>query len=565
MDVVTPSGGSGLYELELGLLNLLALGLLAVALAAWAAGDARRRRYALSAAVSALVIVAVWLLFVAPADIPIEWITIIHEGQGYKTILQLYVRATHAGPNFHLLASLPAGGGVPSLYDIVWLNLLLALLSAVLFLHLAVFIAGPVWGVVWTAVFALNPATFLASFSELPTHMLALYFQAGVVGWAVLTDERPRSRWARLAAAALCATVTVLAGCTRSEVGLIGITALGVYALHALAGPARWQAARDWLLEVARAALAWLAARPGTVALLGLLSIWFTQVGLPGISRSVTAGLYPFNPALFSLPLFLPMMLLPVAVSIAVVAGFVYALWHFRRFGGLALSLFIIVRTYFAAQDQYYETGRYLSYVLPAVFLLGLYGTTQFGALLAGWRPVWAQLARVLFILAWFTRALPGIPDFYLRPPGEYAREHGFAQVLLDRNSQREVRHLLQVTRAHPECVFVARVIENYMRREGEPRHYAYAFFGAPMREPAFVSERDASLPDAIAHVVPDASCVRLYRGGDCNLVESDGCPDFTAGRQLLEEERFWSRIYNNPFDYGYAKGDIVLGVYAWP
>lgn len=564
VDVLTPSGGSGILELELGVLNLLALGLLAVVLAAWAAGDARRQRYALSATGSVLVIVAAWLLFVSPADIPIEWITIIHEGQGYKSILQLYVRATHAGANFHLLASLPAGGGVPSLYDIVWLNLLLALVSAACFLHLAAYLAGPVWGVVWTAVFALNPATFLASFSELPTHMLALYFQAGVVGWAVLTDERPHGRAVRVAAAALCAALTVLAGCTRAEVALIGLTALGVQALHALVGAARWQAASAQLLDAARRGLAWLAARPAVVAVLGLLSIWLTQGGLPGVSRSVTAGLYPFNPALFSLPLFFPMMLLPVAVSIAVVAGFVYALWHFRRFGGLALSLFILVRTYFAAQDQYYETGRYLSYVLPAVFVLGVYGTTQFSALVAGWRPVWAQLARVLFILAWFTRALPGVPDFYLRPPGDPSSS-GFAQVLLDRNSQREVRHLLHVTRAHPECVFVARVIENYMRREIEPRQYAYAFFGTPLRTPAFVSERDASLADAIAHVAPDAACVRLYRGGDCNLVEADGCRDFIAGRRLIEEERFWSRLYNNPFDYGYAKGEVVLGVYAWP
>ena len=36
--------------------------------------------------------------------------------------------------------------------------------------------------------FALNSATFQASFSELPTNLLALYFLAGVVAWSVLND-----------------------------------------------------------------------------------------------------------------------------------------------------------------------------------------------------------------------------------------------------------------------------------------------------------------------------------------------------------------------------------------
>lgn len=563
VEVTVPGAGFGPWRVELAVLNLIALVLALGVLRAWAAAEARRRRYAVSALASALVVGGAFGLLVAPDDIPIEWVTIIHEGQGYKSVLQLYVRATHAGANFHFWTWLAAGGGIPSLYDVVWLNLLLALVNAALFLHLAIYLAGPLWGVVWTGVFALNPATFLASFSELPTHILALYFQAGVVGWAVLTDAAPHARRTRGAAAALCALVTLLAGLTRVEVALLGLVALGAWALHALLGEARWRHETERLIDTGRRALAWLAARPALVAGLAALSLWLTQAGLPGISRTTAAGLYPFNPGLYALLFFFPMLLLPVGVSLAVLSGFVHALRHFLRFGGLALSLFILVRTYFAAQDQYYETGRYLSYVLPAIVVLGLAGTTQFTALIAGWRPVWAHLARVLFILAWFTRPLPGIPDFY-QPPA-YEPGGGFAQVLLDRNSQREVRHLLHVTRAHPECVFVGRVVENYMRREREPRQYAYAFFGAPMREPAFVSERSASLAEAIAHVAPDATCVRLYRGGDCNLVETDGCHDFVAGRRLIEEERFWSRLYNNPFDYGYAKGDVVLGVYAWP
>lgn len=561
MQISVPGGGWEPWRLELAALNLLALGLALLALAAWAAADPARRRVAVSALLSTLTIVAVWLLAVRPEDIPTDWITIIHEGQGYKHVMQLYVRATHAEANFDFILWLIAAGGVPSLPDIVWLNLLLGMVVAVLFLHLAVHVAGWLWGVVWTAVFALNPAAFLASFSELPTHLLALYFLAGVVGWAVLDDPRHR-RVVRWLAAALCLAVTVLAGLTRTESAMIGVIALALFALHALLGAARWAAATARLAALAEALLAFVAARPMLVAVLALMGVWLTQAGLPGVSRTILGGLWPFNPALYSLLFFFPMMLLPVGVSLGVLLGFVHALANFRAFGGLALSLFILVRTYFAAQDQYYETGRYLSYVFPALFLLGLYAKPQLEALIAGWRPNWARLARVLWVVAWFTRALPGVPDFYLRP--EYQSGGGFAQVLLDLNSQRMVRHLVKVTRANPECVFVGRVVENFSRRH-EPRQYAYAFFGGPLPEPVFVSESSATLDEAIARVVPGAACVRLYYGTDCNLTEADRCAAFVAGRRQIEVERFWSRLYDNPFDYGYAAGEVELAVYAWP
>src|SRR5262249_48643217 len=192
-------------------------------------------------------------------------------------------------------------------------------------------------------------------------------------------------------------------------------------------------------------------------------------------------ALIPSTRALFWIFSSLPMLLLPVGVSVGILFGFIHALVRFREFGGLPFSLFILVRTYFAAQNQYYEAGRYLSYVFPALFVLGLFGKRQLDTLAAGWRPNRARLAQVLYVMAWLTRFLPGMPDFYMRP--EYHREDGFAQLLLDRNSQREVRHLVRVTEENPTCVFVGRVVENSGQRD-EPREYAYAFFGVPVPEP---------------------------------------------------------------------------------
>jgi len=418
--------------------------------------------------------------------------------------------------------------------------------------------------VVWTAVLALNPVLFLAAFSELPTHLLGLYFLAGVLAWAVLSEPLAHGRAVRAAALALCALVTLLTGLTRPEVALIGVVALAVHAAAALLPAAWWSRLTPVLAERGRSLLAFLARHPAAVAGLCLVSLFLTQSGLPwGLGgRSEWAAIYPFNPALYSLFFYLPMLLLPVGVSFAILFGFVYAARHFRLFAGLALSLFLLVRMYFAAQNQFYEAGRYLSYVLPAVFLLGLFGKRQFDALAIRLRPTWYRVAVVLYIMAWFTRALPGTPDLFLRP--EYHRDAGFAQVLLDLNVQREVRHLLATVEQSPECVFVGRVIESHAHPDAPPA-YAYAVFGAPVPAPIFVSEQDATLDQVVARYAPDAACVRLYFGGDCNLRKGDGCSAFTAGRRLIHEDRYWSRVYNNPPDFSYAAPEVVLATYAYP
>jgi len=561
--VVTPGGGWEQWWWWLAGLHLFALALLVPVALGWAL-HAPRRRIAASAFCSVLSIVIVYVMTVRPLDIPIDWVTIIHEGLGYKSVLQLYTSAVHAGASFRFIVSTIAVGEVANLHEVVWLNLLLAMVNAALFFHIAIHVTGLAWAVPWTLAFALNTATFYASFSELPTHLLALYFFAALLGWLVLNDPLPQPRPIRAAAYTLCAVLTLLAALTRPEVSFIGLVPLSLYTLHSLLGSERWAVLVRRLQEIGERLLAVFAAHPAAVILLCVISLYLSQAGLPWglLGRPESAGLYPFNPSFFSFFIFLPMLLLPVGVSIAVLFGFVHALIHFRLFAGLALSLFVLVRTYFAAQDQFFETGRYLSYIFPAVFLLGLFGKQELDRLASNWRPTWRRAVQVGFLMTWLTRPPPGIPEFYLRP--HYDANGGFAQVLLNLNTQREVRHLLQVTEKNPECVFIGRVIESYAHPE-LPITYAYAVFGKPVPRPLFVSEKDTKLEDVVARLAPGASCVRLYYGGDCNLTGADRCTQFIAGRRLIDEERFWSRIYNNPFDYGYAEPEVVLATYAWP
>jgi hypothetical protein len=200
--------------------------------------------------------------------------------------------------------------------------------------------------------------------------------------------------------------------------------------------------------------------------------------------------------------------------------------------------------------------------MLPAVFFLGLFGRQQLDALVQGWDPGWRRAARIVYLMAWLTVPLPGTLEHFARPA--YDREGGFSQLLLDRNTQREVRYLLALTEKNPECVFVGRVI----RVETSSTiiaEYHYAAFGKPIAWPEFVPETSVSLDEFIARHARGASCVRLYYGGDCNVTIGDRCEKFVAGRRRIEEERFWSRPYESPLQFPYGAPEIVLATYAWP
>lgn len=553
------------------LLNGLALTLLVVVSAAW--GRHGRQRLVLSGWATVAGIAAAYLLLVRPADLPISWITVMSHGLEGKGIEHLYGRGLNVGGNFDAVVAAVGGGSPFALRDLVWLNLLLAMLATAVFLHVALAITTRRWAVIWTLVFALNPAMFLAAFSELPTHLLALYFLAGVVGWAVVIDPLPQPPLIRVLAYGLCALLTLLATATRGEAALIGVLALALQAAFVIAGARRWAAAAAWLRAMGEWALAVLSEHLTAVGVLCVVGIVLSFSGCPILlGRGEVSGLYPFNASFLSLFGYLQLLALPVGACIAIAFGFADAVVRFRWFGGLALSLFVIVRTYFAVWIDYFEMGRYLSHVLPAILLLGVFGGGALERLASRWTPPWSRAVRIAYVMSWFTLPLPGVMQAYARP--EYTREGGFGQLLLDRNVQHEVRYLLAMTEQHPECVYVARVVDDRAVvvdnpvQHGDPKvaaRYVYAVFGATVRSPILVPESEATLSEVIARHAADASCVRLYFGGDCNLTYTDRCADFVRGRQLLDEHRFWSQPYNPPLKSGYGGPEIVLGIYAWP
>jgi len=347
------------------------------------------------------------------------------------------------------------------------------------------------------------------------------------------------------------------------------VTALALQAVYQSLGRHRWSAAHEWLTRPCQRALIFLSDHPAVVAVLCALSVPFSLAGLnilpAGLTgREPTSAFYPFNPSIFALFVYLPMLGLPIAASVAVLFGWIHAIRHFRRFAGVALSLFILVRAYFAAEDQYFEMGRYMSYILPAILLLALFGKQELDQIAAQrCTPAWRRAGHIAYLMAWFTLPLPGLYEFYVRPG--FDPHGGFAQLLLDRNTQREVRYLMALTENNPQCVFVGRVVQD---DHGDPKvatQYSYLVFGARVSQPVVVPENAMPLSRLISQHASNGSCVRLYFGGDCNLGFTDRCAAFIAGRRLVDQQRFWSRPYNNYLQTGFGAPEIVLATYAWP
>ena len=546
-------------------LNGAAIVLLVVVGGAWGRHRGRRAVGSLGMLTAAAVAVA-YFAFVRSADIPLEWLTVLHYGSEESNITQVYARGAHTGPNFPALVEFVAAGTPTTLYDVVRMNLGLALVNLVAFLSIATHLQGGWWAIPWALVFCLNPATFLASFSELPSNLLHWYFLSGVVAWATLNDTEPQPRWVKILAALLLCLLTVLVASTRTEMAVTGIVALGVWTAHCLTGEAAWAAGEARARRALQAALAFLSRYKLVLLLLclarGLISLLEPELNYRlGLALS---ALSPFNPHFLETFVLLPVIGLPVAVVLAVVAGSGLAAVHFRRFGGIVLSLIVLANTYYAAANGFYEALRYSSYFVGIVLLLGLFGRPAFDELCQrrAWPESWRQLVMVVYIMSWCMLPALGTLDPLLRP--EYSRKGGFAQVLLDRNTQREARFLVAQTEKNPECVFVARAIQGHADPRVEPT-WEYILFGKPIHEqPIIVRTPEAGLDAIISQYAAQASCVRLYYGDDCNLTFTDRCRDFVVDRRVVDEERFWSQPFNDPLQRGFAAPEVVLATYWW-
>ena len=60
-------------------------------------------------------------------------------------------------------------------------------------------------------------------------------------------------------------------------------------------------------------------------------------------------------------------------------------------------------------------------------------------------------------------------------------------------------------------------------------------------------------------------TCLRFFRGLDCNLAASDQCSTELDGARALLEHRHRGFRYSDPDEYGHLDHPVVLGIYELP
>lgn len=537
-----------------------ALLLVAALLVAWCRLHPKRR--ALTAtAVIAMVGLTVAVRRVPSSAVPAAWATTLQEGLDAQNIRALHGLGAHAGRNFVNVIRALADSDMPTLHDVVRMNLWLAGMNAIAFFVVARHaLERRVTAALFTLVFAGNLVSLHASVSELPAELCAAYFFMGVVGAAVLGERARAPRWTKPAALALLALLTGLAAFTRLEIAGIGALALAVGSAPFVLGEARWAKARAAIAAWLAGIPSWSLRRKLIVALALIVPAPFAHSLLSGW---VTEGLHPLNFSFLTMPGVLWLLWIPLGVVVLSVLGVIHSVRHSERFMGLPFALIILYRTYYSASHlTFYELLRYMTFLTPIALFLGLFGFREvaLAAERRGWSPRWRENAA--FVVAGLCAVLPmpGLREHFQH--GDYGARFGAHDVLLTRNQQIEVRYMLELMDRSPECVFIART-SHADHNTGPISEYDLMLFGRPLREPIPVNDRGERLEDVLRRLAPMVRCARVFRGLDCNLTSSDGCPALTEGRRLLERRTFGTLPYNDVPERGEAGPIVDLSVYA--
>lgn len=539
------------------------IGLTALQLVAWCRLHPERRVGVEIGVFVALMFTHAFFTWVPSTAIPAAWVTALQEGLDAQNILTLYGRGVHAGPNFRFLTVALAGADVPTLRDVVRMNLWFAGLNAIVFFLLARHVLASRWAAaLFTLAFVGNVVFLHASLSELPSQACTTYFFVGVLAAAVLGERARLKAPVAFAALATLALLTVLTALTRPELAGFGVLALAVAGAPFALGEPRWisiQAALTrWLVGIPT----WSRRRKLTVVSVLMAPVpLFHSLGRWG--GWITEGLHPLNASFLTMPGVLWLLWLPLGVIVLLVLGTIHALRHLERFLALPISVIVLYRTYYSASHlTFYELLRYMTYLTPSAFFMALFGWRELEetARRRGWVDNWREHAIPVLGVLCVAAPLPGVREKFLH--GDYQAGFDLHQVLLTRNQQIEVRYMLDLIDRQPQCVFVGRV-SRVDRNLGPIREYNLILFGRPLRQPITEPDRGESLEDVVARAAPGVQCARAFRGLDCNLTNSDGCHAMTRGRTLIERRTFGSLPYNDVPERGETGPLVDLGVYA--
>lgn len=519
---------------------------------------------------------AAWL---PPAEIPVRWVTLLHEGGTELAFNSLAGRNTHAGPLSHALpALLSPEGGLGGLRALVWANLAATVLGAGILVAMCSRVArNRAVGVLLTAAWLAHPSVRNAAFSETAGPLAVAATLAALGTLSMLPQPASRGGGHRLTnggGLALAALWTMGAGLARPEAMILGGSALAASALRVAVPPSFWRGLRRRVLRWLREDLRDSRRARWAVALL-LLAGLPMELGSGCFDLSVEqrAGLIGLSgawPTFLDWGTWLAMTSGWLLLGLAAVGG-LRALS--RPLGALLLApaAIVLVRVYLtAAHGTFFEVQRYSVTLMPLVALAGALGWSMAASQLRrrGWLPAWRGPILLGLLALGSSQLVPaggGAPGgrMFDVPSGE---ERGAAlqdRVLLGFDVQREGRFLAAaIDEAPGECALVTRVPAKWhARARGEPTHLLVF---DPRRRRVASPRPLANTPRAaVDAVAPQAPCARYVYGLDCNLRSMTACEQDLVGARLVREERFDRAQYNDVDEYGATRGTVRLGLYA--
>ena len=478
--------------------------------------------------------------------LPSSWLVILQDGPGRTNLHAIAGRIDHAGPGFEALLGWFDGDQRRDLPQVIRVNLLLGLFNAALFFGIAGTVLRSALGATLAAAILLAfPWPLLTLRSDLATAAVTTAFLAGVL--AVAAFDRAGSRdGRRVQALALLVLAAGLAAACRAETVLVGGPAVLWLVARMVRGDAALARSERRALTVLSRPSRWPArARWQVLLALGLgLVLWRALPG--GWPRWAGAGLYPLNPSFMTLPVVL-LGLLPAGVAALATLGLVVSLGRIGQRALLPVTLLVLLRTWLAASTGDPEPMlRYGTMLAPAALLFALYGWSWMEERAAQRR--WGRGWRVLALLALAGLSIP--------VPGQSSA----AARARTSNPTREARFLLARADAMPSCVFVARVpaARRWQEHDGS---YVWLAFGGGLRELREAPAGDMTARNFALRLLPDATCVVVYRGLDCSLVGEEGCRSVLEAGAPLALERFASEPWADR-EHGAHEAEIVLGVY---
>jgi hypothetical protein len=539
----------------------IALVLLAAALAGWVRAQPARRRLVGLAATGVAATAALLFVLSQRLAVPIGWVSVLMEGPTVRNVEQLYGSGAHFGPGFQYVGYWLAERPAATLPAVVHANVCLAALNAVLFFFIARAVLPSWWAsLAFALVYAGNINTLHADLSETPAPLWAAHFWLGCTAAAIVTDAAHATRRVRWLAYAALLLLAGLATLLRTELLVLAGPAVAVATAMLLHGEGAIRAAARRGVDGLRRLLTGPAWR---LLAVGIALMALELVQWPGNEWGwMAAALRPLNLSFLLLPSLLGVVL-PFGIVILFVLGMVHTLRRWFTFLLLPVSALLLFKIYAsAAHGVFFERMRYLTFLMPAVMFIALFGYRELEdwARRWAWPWWWTRLAILLLLASCTVWQAAGPKEIYRRRqqlPGLDT-----PSFLLSWNQQTEVRYLLDLVRRYPDCVFLARSAQTVWVGDGRSG-YRWLVFGAHVDRYRALPDDGQALEDIAAQAAPGAACVLLYRGLDCNLTRVDACDADSQGRPVVEERTFENLPYNDITEYGAHRPQIRLGVYA--